>query len=182
MEKKIKRVVESNGSPLDTDLWIDSSGDAPVLKTKQHGEWVEIGGGTSPSPEPEPTPSGPMAYFPYYGKVVGMVDNTNHGAWSFDYASGTAKLSKPIIPIEDLEDYMLDNRDEWGWCSFSFNPVLEYDSTLYGNRNSILIEVNGGPNHITGEFEYDITSRGPGWPAKTIENGVDYVIYLDIED
>ena len=57
MAKKVKRVVESTSYPLPNDLWLDTSGENPVLKTNQNGEWITVSGSNGGDDTPSPSPS-----------------------------------------------------------------------------------------------------------------------------
>lgn len=45
MDKIIERIIISNGSPtVESDMWLDISGEQPVLKYCDNGTWITVGG------------------------------------------------------------------------------------------------------------------------------------------
>lgn len=102
--------------------------------------WVKIegdtdgsddGGGDEPTPEPQPLNF--LSNFPFPSKLIGVVDNTNwEGVYGpTDYDTYEMQLLKPIIPIDNLLDYIRENHNNE---TKQFQAIFEWKEGLTGTN------------------------------------------------
>ena len=119
-----KRVVEGNSAPRTDEIWLDTSGATPVLKTHQNGEWVPVAGSSSDGEEGEGGETPPSLGFPFFlGKPVGFI------CWSDMNWSGNHLYTSEdaILPFDGILPYC-ESQDAVGdWDLLSFCPVIEYE-------------------------------------------------------
>lgn len=152
-----KRVVEGNSAPRTDEIWLDTSGATPVLKTHRNEEWVPVAGSSSGDDSGGDSETPPSIGFPFFlGKPVGFICWNDLGWWGNDlYASEEA-----LLPLDGILSYCEAKGEVSNWTTLQFCAVIEYEEK-YDYSSDTFVD---NPSGYLGSLEvYYSSSANPHW-------------------
>ena len=201
MEYKKKTIIwEDNNEPPKDYIWAKKDGKFYEYNYTVR-DWVEsslISSGKSEddsssddsSEDDTSTQTWLSVCFPYRTKIVGFIPNDDHDAFDFVYDTRTATLNNPFIPIEEIEQYVLNIETSWSG-EYHFAVVIEYDELAFTeaqNGHDIAIPefsfYLGGVESNSRYIEINPPRRNfeRGTAMKCTIDGKDYMVFAVLSD
>jgi len=186
MAKKLKRVVESTSYPLPNDLWLDTSGENPVLKINRNGDWIPVSGGNSDggdTPSPDPTPAEFYIKFRIHdfgldqrGNIADSYKTRGYDLDElFDMSDDTLpKLIEYAMKMQALQLEQYEDRDgietdvNYNYCDINLDL---FESGLWGEFSSEDFSCGNHPRvQIMSSYSDNVTGKAVFLPKLVISN------------
>ena len=184
MEYKKKTIIwEDNNEPPKDYIWAKKDGKFYEYSYTTMG-WVESksisGGNSGSSNDGEDSTFNPLSLV--FPGIIGFVDSSDD-SWPINsIAWDHWVLTKDIIPVDDIKDYMeakigTSGQDDYGTCTFL--PVLEYNEDFDNHDPSFtnieIIMVRGKDPYIDSMSSYS-------YNAKVWKGDTAYLVGIDPGD
>lgn len=174
-----KRVVESKGAPLTTDIWLDTNTNPPKLKTFINGEWVVITGGSSEDDDSgDDTPSDGITS----AQAFATFCNLNHN--NFEDRTQDTPLPDLYAHISGLQYYDLDQNIIIGDYRFiTYHDLNDPQATItVGNYSDFSFDYID--NYLSKHSGYDCGQIAFLWKLDKLSqmNYINDIFGLELDD
>ena len=129
-----ERIAVQPGAPLETDMWLDTSGETPILKVFLNGKWVPISGGAAAASctcSDDETTSSASSTIIVNGTTSGGKFIPLEGEPTFVECAGAFKNGTPIMLSIDWGDDIAEYTFVTG--GFLSDEISENDCLFYGD-------------------------------------------------
>jgi len=143
----------------------------------------ESGSGQSEQTEDETqTERSLYTFFPFFTKVVGVVENTNYegvyGSWT-EKGFTITQMDNPIVPLDELESYLKAVADEGQKDSVMLLVVTEYDEKYHDPAYGALGVITMDTSKYNGNYYIYYSTAEIGKPYYyEDQQGNKYLVYL----